>query len=51
MEGMDATRIRKLLRLPRAAEVCMVISAGKRGEKGIDVPQIRFEKSLFIFEV
>ena len=30
MEGMDPVRIRKLLGLPRAAEVSMVISAGER---------------------
>lgn len=51
MEGMDGTRIRRLLKLPRAAEVCMVISAGKRAETGIYGPQIRFDKSLFLFEV
>lgn len=51
MEGMDATRIRKLLRLPRQAEICMVISAGKRAEDGIYGTQIRFDDSLFLFEV
>lgn len=51
MEGMDPSRIRKLLRLPRGAEVCMVISAGQRAPSGIYGPQIRFDKSLFVFEV
>ena len=51
MEGMDETRIRKLLQLPRAAEVCMVISAGKRAASGIYGPQLRFDRSLFVFEV
>jgi nitroreductase len=51
MEGMDATRIRKLLGLPRKAEVCMVISAGKRSDKGVYGKQIRFDDSLFLFEV
>lgn len=51
MEGIDPTRIRKLLKLPRAAEVCMVISAGKRAENGIYGQQVRFDKSLFVFEV
>ncbi len=51
MEGMDGIRIRKLLELPRAAEVCMVISAGKRAENGIYGRQIRFDRSLFVFEV
>lgn len=51
MEGIDQSRIRKMLKLPRAAEVCMVISAGKRAENGIYGRQIRFDESLFVFEV
>ena len=51
MEGMDESRIRKLLKLPRAAEVCMVIAAGKRADHGIYGAQLRFDKSNFIFEV
>ncbi len=51
MEGIDPTRIRKLLKLPRTAEVSMVISAGKRAENGIYGKQVRFDKSLFVFEV
>lgn len=50
MEGMDATRVRKLLGLPRAAEICMVISAGKRAAKGVYGKQIRFDHSLFLHE-
>ena len=51
MEGIDPTRIRKLLKLPRSAEVSMVISAGKRATNGIYGRQVRFDKSLFVFEV
>ena len=51
MEGMDPVRIGKLLGLSRGAEVCMVISAGKRAENGIYGQQIRFDKSMFVFEV
>ncbi|TWT81604.1 NADH dehydrogenase [Planctomycetes bacterium CA13] len=51
MEGMDATRIRKLLELPRQAEICMVVSAGKRAENGIYGEQIRFDNSLFLHEL
>ena len=51
MEGMDERRIQKLLGLPRAAEVCMVISAGKRAEHGVYMKQLRLDKSLFVFEV
>jgi nitroreductase len=51
MEGMDERRIQKLLSLPRAAEVCMVVSAGKRARHGIYAKQFRFDPSLFVFEV
>ena len=51
MEGMDERRIQKMLKLPRAAEICMVISAGKRARNGIYGRQIRFDKSMFAFEV
>jgi nitroreductase len=51
MEGMDERRIQKLLGLPKAAEVCMVISAGKRSEQGIYDKQFRLDPSLFVFEV
>lgn len=51
MEGMDSSRVRKLLELPRTAEVCMVISAGKRAKNGIYGEQIRFDPALFLFEV
>lgn len=51
MEGIDERRIQKLLHLPRTAEVCMVISAGKRAPKGIYGQQVRFDESLFVFEV
>jgi hypothetical protein len=51
MEGIDEKRIRKLLKLPKSAEVCMVVSAGKRAENGIYGPQLRFDKSHFVFEV
>lgn len=51
MEGLDERRIRTLLGLPRGAEICMVISAGKRAANGIYGKQIRFDRSLFVFEV
>lgn len=51
IEGMDETRVRQLLNLPRAAEICMVIAAGKRAANGIYGPQLRFDKSHFLFEV
>ncbi len=51
MEGIDETRIRKMLDLPRGAEISMVISAGQRAAGGIYGPQIRFDNSLFVFEI
>lgn len=51
IEGLDPRRIQKLLNLPRAAEICMVVSAGKRAENGIYGRQIRFDKSMFVFEI
>jgi len=51
MEGMDERRVQKLLGLPRSAEVCMVISAGKRAKHGVYDKQFRCDPSLFVFEV
>ncbi len=48
MEGMDSKRIKKLLSLPRKAEVCMVISVGKRASNGVYDEQIRLESNNFI---
>jgi nitroreductase len=51
MEGMDSARIKKLLNLSRKAEICMVISAGKRSDKGVFGPRVRMGKDKFVFEV
>ena len=51
IEGLDPRRIQILLGLPRAAEICMVISAGKRAPNGIYGRQIRSDRSLFVFEI
>jgi nitroreductase len=49
MEGMDPVRIQKMLNLPSQAEICMVISAGKRNpSRGVYGKQIRFDSNLFI---
>ena len=48
MEGMDSVRIKKLLELPSAASICMVISAGKRAGNGVYGNRIRFDESQFI---
>ena len=51
MEGMDSLRVRKLLQLPRDADVVMVVGAGYRAAGGVYGPQIRFDPNLFIKEV
>ena len=48
MEGMDSKRIKQLLELPRKAQICMVISVGKRAENGVYGEQVRFDSNLFI---
>ena len=48
MEGFDVVRVKKLLGLPRGADVTMVISAGKRAEGGIYGDRFRFDQSLIV---
>lgn len=51
MEGLDSRRVKKLLNLPRDAEVVMAISAGKRAPQGVYGPRMRFDRKDFIKEV
>lgn len=51
MEGMDSDRVRKILKLPKSAKICMVIGAGKRAKGGIYGPRVRFDKTRFVKEV
>ena len=51
MEGFDSYRLKKILNLPKKAQICMVIGAGKRDPKGVYGKQFRFDNSLFIKEV
>jgi nitroreductase len=41
MEGFDEKRVKKILGLPRGAEINMIISVGKGTEKGIWGPRFR----------
>lgn len=50
MEGFDEPRVKRLLRLPRAARVVMVIAAGRRAEGGV-MPQFRFDASRYVQRV
>lgn len=51
MEGHDSKRVKKLLGISSKAEVCMVISAGKRAENGIYSRRLRMPRENFVFEV
>jgi len=51
MEGFDEARVARLLRLPQGASIPMVIGAGVRADEGVYHPQIRFERSRFVFTV
>ena len=48
MEGMDSKKIRKMLKLPRKAEVCMVIGIGKRAVNGVYGKRFRINSDEFI---
>lgn len=50
MEGMDSRRVKSLLGLPSRAEVCMVVSAGRRTEKGVYGERFRFHRDTFYHE-
>jgi nitroreductase len=41
MEGSDTLRVKKILKLPRGAEITMVIACGIRDDKGIYGPRFR----------
>jgi nitroreductase len=47
MEGFDEPRVKRLLDLPSAARVVMVIAAGRRAEGGV-MPQYRFDASHYV---
>ncbi|WP_084154664.1 nitroreductase family protein [Polycyclovorans algicola] len=51
MEGFDEERVSKLLKLPAGAHILMVIGAGERAADGLYYPQVRFDRSRFVFTV
>ena len=51
MEGMDAKRIKRFLKLPRKAEVVMVIGCGPGTKDGIYSDRFRIPNEDVIFEV
>ena len=50
MEGFDSLRVKKILGLPNAAEISMVIGCGIRTEKGIYGPRFRVPFDEVYFE-
>lgn len=51
MEGFDEKRVKKLLQLPRKAEINMIIAAGTGAEGGVYSKRFRFPKEEIIFKV
>jgi nitroreductase len=51
MEGSDTLRVKQILKLPRGAEINMVISCGIRDDKGIYGPRFRVPFDSIYFEV
>lgn len=48
MEGFDAVRVKKAMKLNGKFEIVMIIGAGKRAEGGLYGPRIRFPKEQFL---
>ena len=51
MEGFDSARVKKLLQLPRVAEICMIVSVGKAKPEGVYGKRVRIPKDQVIFEI
>lgn len=51
MEGSDTLRVKQILKLPRGAEITMIIGCGIRDEKGIYGPRFRVPFDEVYFEM
>ena len=51
MEGSDTLKVKQILKLPKSAEINMVISCGIRDHKGIYGPRLRVPFDEVYFEV
>ena len=51
MEGIDSLRVKRLLKLPKKAEIVMVIGCGPGSEKGVYSDRFRIPNEEVIFEV
>jgi nitroreductase len=50
LEGFDEPKVKRLLDLPRAARIVMVIAAGRRAERGV-IPQVRYDRTYYVGRV
>lgn len=50
MEGFDSWRVKKLLKLPKDAEISMVLALGKSKPAGVYGDRLRFDRRWFVFE-
>jgi hypothetical protein len=48
MEGFDAVRVKKILKLSRSEKIVMIISAGRRAEGGLYGDRLQFPREQFI---
>ena len=51
MEGFDAWRAKRALKLPKDAEIVMFVGVGKRADNGIYNSRLRFAREQFVHEV
>jgi nitroreductase len=51
MEGIDSSRVKKILNLKYSQDVVMVLGCGKRAPGGIYGPRVRFDSKDYIKEV
>ena len=51
MEGMDSIRIKRLLALPRKAEIVIIIGCGKGTKEGVYSNRFRVPNNEVIFEI
>jgi len=51
MEGFDHARAKKILKLPRNANIIMILAVGKRAERGVYHERYRFDRNRFVHEI
>ncbi len=51
MEGFDSERVKSFLKLPRGAEICMIVSVGTAKPEGVYGKRVRIPREEVIFEL